>query len=254
MAAATWPDLVKGAGNQGYTDPKGDHDDGPAVTEVTFDHIMHKAWHFIDQPIWVGEGPQGKLPEAPKVNAVGVVNILIKQLHGREAVPAQAYDLGWLLHLVGDLHQPLHAVTGYSKLLPKGDAGGNDVVIKGDVKGARELHGFWDDILGKEASPTNLTADINTANTIIALVQNNAPSGNQLDPATWAFESKDMAQKDVYNLTLEPLTRGDKPQKKVEATIDSTYGATAADDARARIRTAGHRLALLLQSILQALN
>ncbi|KAF5881711.1 S1/P1 nuclease [Rhizobium sp. PEPV16] len=34
-------------------------------------------------------------------------------------------DLVWLLHLVGDAHQPLHASARFSKALKKGDQGGN---------------------------------------------------------------------------------------------------------------------------------
>ena len=37
----------------------------------------------------------------------------------------KSYDLSWLLHLVGDVHQPLHASTRVSSTDPGGDAGGN---------------------------------------------------------------------------------------------------------------------------------
>jgi hypothetical protein len=51
----------------------------------------------------------------------------------------------WLCHLVGDLHQPLHA--GY-----RDDRGGNDVNII--YKGEQEnLHQFWDRLLVQERLP-----------------------------------------------------------------------------------------------------
>src|ERR1051326_4796576 len=84
-------------------------------------------------------------------NAVGVVKVLITQLKSNEADKEKAYDLGWLLHLVGDLHQPMHAVNGISETLPEGDRGGNLVEIKGATDGASELHAFWDEVLGKTA-------------------------------------------------------------------------------------------------------
>jgi hypothetical protein len=37
----------------------------------------------------------------------------------------ESYDLAWLLHLVGDVHQPLHATSRYSAAFPDGDEGGN---------------------------------------------------------------------------------------------------------------------------------
>jgi hypothetical protein len=37
----------------------------------------------------------------------------------------RSYDLVWMLHLVGDAHQPLHTVGRFTKPIPNGDAGGN---------------------------------------------------------------------------------------------------------------------------------
>jgi len=170
MALATWPDLIK-QDKLEYKD-EGYEETAPAVTSITFDNKMHKGWHFIDNPIWLGEGTAPHLPDVPQANAVGVVSILKKQLVSKEADAAKAYDLGWLLHLVGDLHQPLHAVTGVTQTLPSGDQGGNKVMVQG-VKGERELHAVWDDFLGKSATPDRQThlprldKDIATADDII---------------------------------------------------------------------------------------
>jgi len=62
------------------------------------------------------------------------------------------YWLRALVHLVGDLHQPLHNLNGCSKHCPNGDRGGNDYKIKSDVKNwfhgklqnVTELHLLWD--------------------------------------------------------------------------------------------------------------
>src|SRR5262245_48474805 len=45
----------------------------------------------------------------------------------------RSYDLVWLIHLVGDAHQPLHATARFSKTFPDGDAGGNPVKIDCDT-------------------------------------------------------------------------------------------------------------------------
>jgi S1/P1 nuclease len=37
----------------------------------------------------------------------------------------RSYDLTWILHLVGDAHQPLHASGRYTRQIPNGDGGGN---------------------------------------------------------------------------------------------------------------------------------
>lgn len=49
--------------------------------------------------------------------------------------------LHFLIHYVGDIHQPLHGASMVSSRFPKGDKGGNDFKIKhkdGD------LHTLWD--------------------------------------------------------------------------------------------------------------
>ena len=64
----------------------------------------------------------------------------------------KSYDLTWLLHLVGDVHQPLHCATRVSSAQPAGDWGGNPVnICSPSCRG--ELHAFWDDILGTSSDP-----------------------------------------------------------------------------------------------------
>jgi len=61
----------------------------------------------------------------------------------------KSYDLSWLLHLVGDVHQPLHSTTRVSTTKPDGDDGGNGVKLTSPAN----LHTFWDDVLGVEIIP-----------------------------------------------------------------------------------------------------
>lgn len=255
MAAATWPDRSKQSkeyANNGYEEHE------PAVTSVKFDKKMHKGYHFIDTPLWLGQGPTPQLPEVPKVNAVGVVNVLVSQLHSNEDGSAKAYDLFWLLHLVGDLHQPLHAVSGVTDTYPDGDVGGNRVKLV-EVKGETELHAFWDDIPGKSAKADRKThlprldKDVETADSFIELARkaslgSNATSGN-LDPAAWAAESYEIAKQDVYDIDLSVSHSGDNDT--LQAHIDEDYSTAATKDAKKRVHLAGHRLALILKQILQ---
>jgi len=254
MAMATWPDLIK-SGHPEYKNV-GYEEDKPAVTEVRFDHIQHRGWHFIDQPLWVGkEGGQHQLPSVPAVNAVGVIDVLLKQLGGNEQPTQEAYDLGWLEHLVGDLHQPLHAATGVSDVYPKGDTGGNDVVLAGDTHSEPELHAYWDDILGKTARSDKRThhprldMDIVTANHIIAELERLpfGPNSENVTPSVWAQESFDMAKRDVYDVELDEIV---SDRGNLQATLNDNYHQTATADGKQQIRLAGHRLALLLKSIL----
>jgi len=259
MGAATWPDLAKRATSEGYKDI-GYEEHDPAVTKVEFDHKMHKGYHFIDTPLWVGNGSSQALPEIPNVNAVGVVNVLVAQLKSGEADPLKAYDLAWLLHLVGDLHQPLHAVTGVSETHQHGDTGGNAIHLTsahngGVTDGADNLHSFCDDILGKTAHSDShgharLDVDGTTADEIIDMVHKlKLPaSAEKLDPAVWAKESFALATRDGYSFQLQVIPG--EHEDKLEATLDTQYLNTASSDAKKRVRLAGHRLALLLKQML----
>src|SRR5205814_8107842 len=72
----------------------------------------------------------------------------IEQLKNPDVSSAdKAVALAWLEHLVGDIHQPLHACSRFSPAYPKGDRGGNLFMVKyhGNIT---NLHLFWDELLG----------------------------------------------------------------------------------------------------------
>ena len=56
-----------------------------------------------------------------------------------------------LIHYVGDIHQPLHCTTLYTKSMPKGDCAGTRFpIVKPDGE-KTSLHLFWDSILALDA-------------------------------------------------------------------------------------------------------
>ena len=42
----------------------------------------------------------------------------------------KAIYLTWLMHLVGDIHQPLHCTAVFREQFPNGDKGGNDAFVR----------------------------------------------------------------------------------------------------------------------------
>jgi hypothetical protein len=274
MAAATWPDLARGHASKANAEPSlgelknnGYEEKDPAIKQVRFDdNLLHPGWHFIDTPLWTGEGSApSHLPAAPAVNAVGVVKVLIGQLKSNESDSERAYDFAWLMHLVGDLHQPLHCVDGISETFPSGDRGGNLIIITGSDDGERELHAFWDDILNKNAAADKKThrprldKDVSISDDVIADVERLklGVAADNLDPNAWAVESFEMAKRDAYNLDFEPVTverPGSGEQiKALQVTLDADYGDAAKSDTKKRVRLGGHRLALILKDILTPL-
>jgi hypothetical protein len=59
----------------------------------------------------------------------------------------KSYMLRFLIHMVGDQHQPLHVATRCTTKLPECDAGGNKFPISDPAK---ELHALWDWAMSKK--------------------------------------------------------------------------------------------------------
>ena len=142
MIASTWPDQIKS--KAGYTDdgpdPHGNRPDGASSSlNVGYsDHLHHKYWHFVDTP-FTEDGTT--LPAIPSPNAETQIATFRAVLGTSPAGDVKSYDLVWLLHLVGDVHQPLHSSTRVSATDTDGDSGGNNVKLCASPCRS-ELHGF----------------------------------------------------------------------------------------------------------------
>src|SRR5207237_1433691 len=87
------------------------------------------------------------LPRPDPVDAVSQLKLMIAKLPANsDASDAlRSYSLSWMIHLVGDLHQPLHAIARYSAALPDkgGDRGGNEVQVVAANGEKLPLHFYW---------------------------------------------------------------------------------------------------------------
>lgn len=87
----------------------------------------------------------------PTPNAEDRITLFAQTIASTTATDAlKSYDLTWLIHLVGDIHQPLHATTRFTADAPSGDEGGNLVSVScsSSADCPSELHAVWDDVLG----------------------------------------------------------------------------------------------------------
>lgn len=153
MIASVWADDIKGEPQ--YSDDgtdDGNTPDGASSSQNVgySDHLRHKYWHFIDTPFSPDQTP---LPAIPAPNAQRQIVAFRAVLGSSQPDELKSYDLVWLLHLVGDIHQPLHAVTRVTQAHPKGDAGANSVKLFGD--GAPNLHSYWDGLPGSDCKYCN---------------------------------------------------------------------------------------------------
>lgn len=236
MIAATWPDQIKS--EPAYTDDGtqgGNRPDGAtSVQNIGYtDHLHHKYWHFVDTPFST-DGTT--LPALPTPNAGTQIATFRAVLASNDPDEKKSYDLVWLEHLVGDVHQPLHAATRISHTDPNGDNGGNNVKLCAPPC-KNELHAFWDNIVGTISSPRTAVSVGR------ALPAADSALAAKKDAADWIKESFDAAQQSVY---VTPIGVGDGP-----FTITPAYRATAKKLARQRVPLAGARLANLLNEELK---
>lgn len=234
MHAATWPDSIKS--NKAYKDDGYTPADPHAGDMGDYaDMVMHKGWHFIDMPF----SPDGTPTEPPfATNAVTQITKAEANLGSASASDlTKSYSLNWLLHLVGDIHQPLHATSRYTAAFPHGDVGGNSVHAclakceKGD-----NLHKFWDDLPGRSnavAAVDHYVSSLSPADPANVSVQ---------DPAAWASESEKLAESKAY---AAPIGVTDKVYH-----LTRTYAKAAAAVAAVRVELAGERLAAILNATL----
>jgi S1/P1 Nuclease len=235
MIAATWADQIKRDatytrdGSQNGNRPDGSPD--PGKNTGYDDLLMHKYWHFIDTP-FTKDGTA--LPAIPTPNAQERIALFRTVLASTSADGLKSYDLTWLLHLVGDVHQPLHASTRVSSTDPDGDAGGNSVKL--DCSKC-ELHAFWDDLLGTQNNLKTVTKAARK------LPKANAALAAKSDEKDWIAESFTESQQTVY---AAPIAAGDGP-----FTLTAQYKKNAGKLAKQRVALAGARLANLLNTELK---
>jgi hypothetical protein len=129
--AATWPDDIR-------NDPRffdETRDDAGEPLPGFPDMARHKRWHYVDVD------RRGRVVDGEADRQIERLDRLLRSTAKREEI---SYALPWLLHLVADLHQPLHVGR-------HDDHGGNAVEIENPFNKRlpfASLHLYWDDLPG----------------------------------------------------------------------------------------------------------
>jgi S1/P1 Nuclease len=229
--AALWPDLLRGDSRL-YDEASQDNHPTPLLPGFP-DMMRHLTWHYFDIGI---SGDGTPVDEQKPPNLMTELPRLLAEIATADSRQA-AYDLPWLEHLVGDVHQPLHLTSRFLKSQPAGDAGGNFVY----VQPGGNLHALWDDA----AAPRDLSYDdiVRYAREITAEYPAGPPP--TLDPTHWAAESFELDKSAVYTFGLGT---GSKEQPLILLPL---YEERAKKVARQRVALAGYRLAEVLIKFLQ---
>lgn len=234
MLAATWPDTIKNADgydNKTFEDSK-DSNDGYGK-ESDKKKPRHKKWHYINVPVTT-DGSDTEPAESPNAQEmIGSMRKIIASDSASDEV--KSYNLTWLLHLVGDIHQPLHTVARFSRYIPEGDSGG----LSEEIAPKFALHSFWDELLGEGESPTyqeiyTAVADIKEAPLELTKIS---------DESVWVNEGVEIAKSTVYTFKEKP--------KDEYIELDQAYKDRARAIAKERISLAASRLANLIENELK---
>ena len=225
-------------------------------------------WHYIDIPRGTTVRDVEKFcdPKESCVTRAIADNLAI--LRSSEADPQKRADaLRFVIHFVGDLHQPLHAVTN-------NDEGGNCVPVAffetlpqernpQTESYAPNLHGVWDTNILERATKGKSVDEVATE---LDASFRKKIAGWQKGAANidaWAWESYQLAMKNVYGKLPVPVpVETPQPVKscaeddhvstrmlKLNERLEDPYQQMAIPIVRERLAQAGARLAMLLNQL-----
>ncbi|HEX8784158.1 MAG TPA: S1/P1 nuclease [Steroidobacteraceae bacterium] len=200
------------------------------------------SWHYDDVPICGSEEkarycPDGQCNTEQLKRLIGVL--------GDARAPPRERDeaLKWVVHLVGDIHQPLHAADN-------GDHGGNlvPVALEGvHTRGSENLHRAWDnDLVQLVLHSRNRQQPPRDIDALAAEASNLAQQVGQGSPDSWARESNNLARNVAYHYA--GFACNSRPAGVV--VLDAAYLDDAELVVRERLLLAGARLAALLNRAL----
>lgn len=239
--AATWPDYVR--------------------SEVPDEN--RPQWHYTNyfweqdergRPVNLPDMKPAKenvLTELPRL--IGIVADTERSDHERGVA------LAWVLHLVGDLHQPLHCSARVTSEDPRGDRGGNSFKLEPAVEGLEDfrrdnLHSLWDGAVSRRHPQSFFESGYRYRQRLVSEIERGYESaearpspvdtafdsGASLGVLTeWAKEGFELAKRACYPTEL---VRNQPAPNKVLSLV--------AQESKTRMYLAGHRLASVLEAIL----
>ncbi|WP_243843219.1 S1/P1 nuclease [Sphingomonas vulcanisoli] len=214
--ASVWPDCIKTLGDR-------------------FSYVF--AWHFQDVETCKPFDTKSACANGACVSAqIARAQRMLadRKLPARDRLTA----LALLVHFVGDLHQPLHAVEHDN------DQGGNKVKASYGAVTGTNLHSIWDGLLADRAistappGPKGILSEISSE-------QRKALAAGTIED--WGRESWEIAKTDVYGPVEKDICA---PTPKTPVVMDEATIEKEVPVLRLQIAKGGLRLARLLDEAL----
>jgi hypothetical protein len=207
-------------------------------------YLQTREWHYVDIEIAAPDldaacfgHPQLETNAASAGAAQDCVVDKIEQfsdeLADRGTAPAERLKaLQFLLHLVGDLHQPLHAADNH-------DRGGNVETVSDGRNPSGSLHHYWDTVF---VSRLGQDSDAVAQRLIGEITAGQRHAWRAGTPADWAMESFEEGRAHAYAGLPAPVGATYR--------LSDTYVRQAELTVRVQLERAGVRLAELLNRAL----
>ena len=109
----------------------------------------HLPWHYIDFPFKPeGEPANIQAIQPPEKNILTAIAANEHVVRTGSDPARRGVALAWLFHLVGDVHQPLHAIQLFGREYPNGDRGGGNFCVRvAEDRAPLSLHRLWDGLI-----------------------------------------------------------------------------------------------------------
>jgi hypothetical protein len=173
--------------------------------EIKKDRPDTAAWHYVDLTL-----QDGKDAFAERCADNNCVTARIRQFRlqlsatKNVANPSVISDLDalrFLVHFVGDVEQPLHAVSD-------ADQGGNCEPLEPMMGKAKNLHAFWDGYLPDAINPDDKVLAQQLIQDIAGFSTGRKETISAGNEQAWAWESHEIALADIYQrlkIPVEPV-------------------------------------------------
>lgn len=200
------------------------------------------AWHYDDIPV-CGDADASQYCQKGACASAQITRHLDMLANKRELLRRKNEALKWVVHLVGDIHQPLHAANHR-------DRGGNTVQVSffgerdNPPYGTINLHTIWDIHMVRR-----LIRDKGGEDAIVSpgISDTQRAAWERGSISEWVNESHEFARAVVYRSL--PVAFSCSGSIGGVLTIDRGYYAKAAPLIESQLRKAGIRLARVLNEV-----
>lgn len=189
-------------------------------SERSYDRF--KVWHYVNYPFGI---PYRQSVKNPSGDVIYGINECIRILKDKKTSPKdQEFYLKLLVHLVGDMHQPMHA--GLAE-----DKGGNDFQVRWFNKGTN-LHRLWD---------SDMIEHYNMSYTEL--------SDNMVDPSKEWIQSKQKGNAEQWIDEVHQIAEKVYKSASIGEKLGYRYSYDHFETVRSQLYIAGIRLAAILNDI-----